>query len=566
MSMKKPKFLTRIADLMRTALTIHPVELLVLIHATTAAIGSEFDCSGGWIHAAVYAPIATVAALCLAYHRGRRRWVTAAYWAVLPLYLLACLLPEEWNVKPAVYVILPAIYLLAQGVRSDLRYTQRFYSLLRSLLLSVGISLLFLTLMWIIIYSTQELFNIKGLWGDWALDISLYVSFILVAPLTFIGFESQRDEEEVNRVTQTVVNYILTPAMIIYHVILCIYGLTILINWELPQNSVASMVLSLVTAGVAIDIVRPLLPKQPLGWYFRWFGMLALPLVVLFWVAVGYRVGQYGMTPSRCYLVLAGLMATLYCVLRPWLRRRPWYWGTIMAVAGVLILAYGGPLSARNISVCHQLHLVRTNASEAQILSPSGKIDMEAFRPDAADSQYRMQHRNAYQAMKYIENDLKDTVILPTRLGINSADYLNHLSDSTAKYASAYIPDNGWYPDENFDNDMSYSIYNDIEHQDISIEGFEQMIVDQHCRLDKGIPYPGGEVPADTFLTTQLGKIGYTLQSNLDQDKLEKNKALLLEYTSADGAVRIVLDELVIKKKNGMNLITHAHVCYALSR
>ncbi|MBO7576316.1 MAG: hypothetical protein J6T03_02490, partial [Bacteroidales bacterium] len=92
--MKKPKFLTRIADLMRTALTIHPVELLVLIHATAAAIGSEFDWSGGWIHAAVYAPIATVAALCLAYHRGRRRWVTAAYWAVLPLYLLACLLPE----------------------------------------------------------------------------------------------------------------------------------------------------------------------------------------------------------------------------------------------------------------------------------------------------------------------------------------------------------------------------------------------------------------------------------------------------------------------------------------
>ena len=155
MYMKKLKFLTRIADLMRTALTIHPVELLVLIHATAAAIGSEFDWSGGWIHAAVYAPIATVAALCLAYHRGRRRWVTAAYWAVLPLYLLACLLPEEWNVKPAVYLILPAIYLLAQGVRSDLRYTQRFYSLLRSLLLSVGISLLFLTLMWIIIYSTQ---------------------------------------------------------------------------------------------------------------------------------------------------------------------------------------------------------------------------------------------------------------------------------------------------------------------------------------------------------------------------------------------------------------------------
>jgi hypothetical protein len=237
-----------------------------------------------------------------------------------------------------------------------------------------------------------------------------------------------------------------------------------------------------------------------------------------------------------------------------------------MAVAGVLILAYGGPLSARNISVCHQLHLVRTNASEAQILSPSGKIDMEAFRPDAADSQYRVQHRNAYQAMKYIENDLKDTVILPTRLGINSADYLDHLSDSTAQYASAYIPDNGWYPDETFDNDMSYSIYNDMEHKDISIEGFEQMIVDQHCRLDKGIPYTGGEVPADTFLATQLGKIGYTLQSNLDQDKLEKNKALLLEYISVDGTVRIVLDKLVIKKKDGMNLITHAHVCYALSR
>jgi hypothetical protein len=76
----------------------------------------------------------------------------------------------------------------------------------------------------------------------------------------------------------------------------------------------------------------------------------------------------------------------------------------------------------------------------------------------------------------------------------------------------------------------------------------------------------GGTIDADTLLAAQLAKIGYTLRSNLDQDKLDKHKEQLLTYTSPDGSILIVFDRMEISKADSLNHISTAHICYAMSR
>ena len=61
--------IARFAALLRTALTGHPVELLILLHATAALCALVYNLHHAWMYPVAYAPFATVAALCLSFYR-----------------------------------------------------------------------------------------------------------------------------------------------------------------------------------------------------------------------------------------------------------------------------------------------------------------------------------------------------------------------------------------------------------------------------------------------------------------------------------------------------------------
>ena len=561
--------IARFAALLRTALTGHPVELLILLHATAALCALVYNLHHAWMHPVAYAPFATVAALCLSFYRTGGKGCIVAYWAVLPLYLLTVLLPDAWRNSAEVhylYAALPALYLLARRVKDNSRYSLRFYSMARSLTLALGIATLLMALLQVILGSVETLFKPQPDVFYYFYEIVLVVCYTFVAPLIFIGLESSTRTPTVSKLVTVILNYILTPALLLYNIILYIYAATILIRWDLPQASVATMVTIFISVQLFIDIVRPLLSRQPLKWYFRWFGLIALPLLVLFWVATGYRLSQYGLTIDRCFLLLAGVLMTLYCLFTPFLRSKPWFWLTTSAVAGIVVLTLGGPFSARQLSLNAQIKLIRTNAAQAHILTPQGTIDTVAFHPDPADSLYASQHRAAYQAMLYIEHNLDDTLSLPRQLGIDRADYLDRLSNRTARHAQAYRVDNDWYRYEEQYFTQNFYLLNDSDKNIIDISGYNRLYLNRQYRAGESIPYPGGTLNADTLLAAQLAKIGYTLRSNLDQDKLNKHKEQLLTYTSPDGSVLIVFDRMEISKADSLNHLFTAHICYALSR
>lgn len=559
----------RFAALLRTALTGHPVELLILLHATAAACASVYNLHHAWMHPAVYAPFAVIAALSLSFYRERHHWAIVAYWAMLPLYLLTLFLPDAWRSSTELhylYAALPAIYLLARRVKDNSRYSLRFYSMARSLTLALGIATFLMAILMLILGSIETLFHPDLSIFNKCYDLVLTVCYPLVAPLVFIGLESTSRTPAVSKLETILLNYILTPALLLYNLILYVYAATILFRWDLPQASVATMVTIFISVQVILDIVRPQLPRQPLAWYFRWFGLIALPLVVLFWVATGYRLSQYGLTIDRCFLLLAGVLMTLYCLLTPFLRPKPWFWLTIAAVAGIVVLTLGGPLSARQLSLNAQIKLIRANAAEAHILTPEGTIDTAAFHPDPADTLYAPQHRAAYQAMLYIEHDLGDTLVLGRELGLDRADYLDRLSDRTARHAKAYRFDNDWYRYEEQYATQNFYLHNDSDKNIIDVSDYNRLFLNRRFSAGESIPYPGGTIDADTLLSAQLAKIGYTLRSNLDQDKLDKHKEQLLTYTSPDGSVLIVFDGMQISKADSLNHLSTAHICYALSR
>lgn len=569
-------FKTRLADgfaRLWAALKSHPVELLILLHAAASAFlkGNPW-----WQQPSSYAAFAVTAAFCLSRFRGpasgpTNKWAGWGYWAVIPLYALTTFFPEAWP-KSFEFAILdtlmPAAYLLTLPARKDDHFAERFYRLLRSAFIALGIATILFILLSLINLTLDTLFKFKAASSLWGYFSS--ICYIVLAPMLFISTESQEEQPKVIRLVEVIVNYVFTPVLLVYNLILYVYLVTILVNWDLPKGSVSTMVMVFTIVAIAIRLVRPLLAKQPLKWYFRWFALFALPLVALFWVAVGYRIGQYGITVDRCILFVSGALMTLYLVGSIFFStsRFNYAFTAILVLCGV-VLAVGGPLSARQIALHSQTAIVREKAQALGILTPEGMLDTtkELFFRTEADSSYRKEHRIAYQAMKYIENDLADTVEVRASLGMTSADYLDRLSVATSNYATAWWIESDGYSDD-VEEPIAYSFSLSCNKEEtLDISGYNRMGVGMDVKVPvRYIPYPGGRIPADTLLATQLAKIGYTLSSNLDRKKLDDNECTLCHYQSPDGKVLILFDYMYIQRTDSLNHITSATIRCALVR
>lgn len=557
--MKKGKLSERAAVWMTRlwkGLASHPVELLVLLHATVSAMVQS---TTWWQMPAYYAAFATVAALCLSFYR-KNVWTSVAYWAVLPLYALTALLPAEWHSMTEYGILtalLPAVYLLARGYGD---FNTRFFSMVRSGVVAMGIGALTFVLLLLIDASIQTLFSV--FWRNVEEYIAIFC-FVLLTPMLFIGMESSDERPTASRLEDVLVNWVLTPALLIYNVVLYVYLAVIMIRWELPNGSVATMVSMFIGVAVAVRWLRPVLQKQPLGWYFRWFGLIALPLVVLFWVATGYRIGQYGFTIDRCILVATGVLMTAFAVLSLFKTTRGGYWFLVgYAIVG-LLLAVGGPLSARSVSLRSQTAVIEQYAEKLGILADDGTLALPSR--NEADTVYRREHRAVYQAMNYIENDLADTVSVQQRFGVSKAEYRNHLSRNTTVYATAWRAERYDYPEEFEIEPVAKQIWvNPVESVEISDIGGYSRLYSHISVTDGKIRLGDTVIEADSVLAVQLAKIGYTLESNLDQQKVEKNEAELCTYRSPDGRILMVFEFFHIECDNASNHMGDGEVLCAL--
>lgn len=102
--------------------------------------------------------------------------------------------------------------------------------------------------------------------------------------------------------------FVLIPLLILYGLILYLYGLKIFLSWTLPRGWVSFMIMAYSVVGLlAYLLVSPLGKTNAKSWvklFFKLFHFSLLPLLVLLFVAIFTRVLQYGFTENRYFIVL----------------------------------------------------------------------------------------------------------------------------------------------------------------------------------------------------------------------------------------------------------------------
>lgn len=105
--------------------------------------------------------------------------------------------------------------------------------------------------------------------------------------------------------------YVLFTLVIVYLVILYVYLLKILFQWSWPKGWVSSLILGFsATAILSLLLMHPVRNRSGNTWLRAagtWLYVVLIPLIVVLFLAVMERVGDYGITESRYAGIVLGI-------------------------------------------------------------------------------------------------------------------------------------------------------------------------------------------------------------------------------------------------------------------
>jgi hypothetical protein len=210
--------------------------------------------------------------------------------------------------------------------------------------------------------------------------------------------------------------YVLIPLATVYLAILLAYEVKILVQWQLPKGMVSSLILGYAVFGIlSLLLVYPIREQEENKWiktYARSFYFLMLPLLVLLYLAVGKRLGNYGITEFRYFLIMLAcwlLFITIYFLVS----RKQNIKIIPVSLAIITLLSVYGPQSAFNVAIYSQRGILkrimeRNHAFENgkfKKVDPN-KINKKDANRAVATLEYLTEHGDLDAVQPYISKDL----------------------------------------------------------------------------------------------------------------------------------------------------------------
>ncbi|RHJ91058.1 DUF4153 domain-containing protein [Parabacteroides bouchesdurhonensis] len=239
-----------------------------------------------------------------------------------------------------------------------------------------------------IYFSIHYIFEIWGNYEERFIAYATSFAFAGVMSLLFLMFNQNRDNGKVkNKVFDVLVNFVLSPALLIYAVILYLYFIKVTVIWSLPKGAVAYIVISFTSATFLLKGFQAFVSKRYYDWLYRWSSWGVLPALVMYWVGVYYRINQYGFTEARVYLVIIGLILTGTAFLFFSKRAGRYLYVSLLAIALLSAVTYIPGITAKDIERISQMkrdnYPPKTNYAglkEDGYIESDIPVDIEGFR------------------------------------------------------------------------------------------------------------------------------------------------------------------------------------------
>lgn len=373
--------------------------------------------------------------------RRVNRWAYfASFFLFMPLMAIN-LTPFLWTTGFFFTYALAAILLVVGSRKMDNRAfashtlhvtTQLFFGLLISL-----------TLMLAVLAIIASFLYIFGISKGKTYEYILLFIWLVTAPQICCTLISN-DEDVVSepaKILRLILNYILSPAIIIYTVILYTYFLKIAFEWDLPKGGVAWMVMGFISVALIGKMAQAVLSRRYFDWYYSHFTLIAIPPLILYWVGFLYRIRLYSFTEDRVYLLVAGILMTLFVLMLLHERTSRFQLMAIILGGAIILFTYIPGISAKHIGLRCQEQRIKNFISELKLSDiKTGKFSKDIdFDNIQKDSLLCERYQEACNVIRYVRRGMGEDKF---NAQYGSWDF----SESQFQYNSTYIPTTQHYP------------------------------------------------------------------------------------------------------------------------
>lgn len=182
-----------------------------------------------------------------------------------------------------------------------------------STILFAGLSIALLTV------DTLFSYNIKG---NVYFDLFILLATVFNSLFFLAGVPDSspkaRQDKSYPKILKIFTQYVLIPLLTIYFGILVVYELKISINNELPEGMASILILGYAVFGIlAYLLIYPISNNSKNEWmrqFSKLFFWLMFPLLVLLFVAIWVRTGNYGLTEMRYFIILLAIWLLFLCL------------------------------------------------------------------------------------------------------------------------------------------------------------------------------------------------------------------------------------------------------------
>lgn len=271
--------------------------------------------------------------------RGRLLYYASLLSPLLAYFYLIYGSASDLTIIVTIFCVIILMFIGA-GWRDNRKFTHSAIARSLNLSLSAILSGIAMLSMMAVYASFIFIFNLEPTGEEYLLtilDLGMYAFF----PFLFLLFEhNEKYEITRNRFSEILFNYILTPAIVLFGVILYIYFAKIIFLWELPKGGISATAIAFLTGGIIVQACMLTLKKHIWNWFFDYFRFIALLVLGMLWVAVMYRVMEYGLTDRRVYLLVSVVVLSVWIFAQFFKRANVYHYLSCFTVLFFLAFTY----------------------------------------------------------------------------------------------------------------------------------------------------------------------------------------------------------------------------------
>ena len=165
-----------------------------------------------------------------------------------------------------------------------------------------------------------------------------------------------------------------------------------------------------ITVALVGRVAQSILSQRYYDWFYKRFTLIAIPPLIMYWIGSIYRIRLYSFTESRFYLMVAGVLMTLFVLMLFRERTRRYQLMALIFGAAIILFTYIPGISAKSIGLTCQKQRLTELINELRLTdAKTGKLnddlDMRSIRQDSLMCE---RYKDVTSVISYVRNEIGD--------------------------------------------------------------------------------------------------------------------------------------------------------------